>query len=104
MYTHCHNEGAVQDPTSLPLPEDDQVQCATFPGGVYAVKQFSGEPTQQIMSEQMQGLQQLIARDALSAADSNYVMAQHHGLSAKAYVRQYELLKHLDHFDVWGQA
>ena len=102
LCTHCHSVAALQDLTSLPMPENEQVKCASFPGGIYAVKWFSGERTQQIVSEQLQELQQLIARDALSANDDGYVLAQHYGLSAKAYVRQNELLRQLDDFDVWG--
>lgn len=92
----------VQDPATLPSSVDDQIDCAAFSGGVYAVQGFGGTATEHQLSDQTQTFQKLIARDSLIAAGDECILAQYYGLSTKGHINRNELLQKLEKFDVWG--
>ena len=86
----------------MPAPDSDEVQCVTFHGGVYAARGFKGNASEQQTAAQVQELQQLMTRDALSADESSHIVAQYYGLSKHFRPGYNEVLQRLESFDVWG--
>lgn len=92
-----------QDAAQMPAPDNDKVHCSTFGGGVYAARGFKGNASEEQTAAQVQELQQLMTRDALSADGSGQLLAQYYDLLTDFRPGYNEVLQRLDVFDVWGQ-
>ena len=93
----------VQERASLPTPNDSQVQCVEMPGGLYAVRSFSGKVSDKDGQEQLQVLYQKLARDKLEASPDKWTLARYNDPSTKGPFRLNEVLVNVTNFNLWGQ-
>lgn len=93
----------LQDTASLPLPLDASVRCMQMPGGMYAVRSFSGMAGEVQAQEQLSSLRQAMARDQLKATSEKWTLARFNDPSTKAPFRRNEVLVSVQDFDLWGQ-
>ncbi len=95
---------SLQDKASLPAPDDGQVRCIDMPGGVYAVRSFSGMANESQAARELQQLRQVLARDKLQAVSEDWTLARYNDPSTKGPFRRNEVLVAVQNFDLWGQA
>ena len=92
----------LQDQASLPAPSDDQVQCVEKPGGLFAVRSFSGVASQQQASAQLLQLQGALARDNVMLASDDWLLARYNDPSTKGPFRRNEVMVPVQDFDIWA--
>ena len=93
----------LQDVKSLPAPNDKQVQCVEMPGGLYAVRSFSGRADQKDAQAQLQVLYQKLERDKLQTSSDQWTLARYNDPSTKGPFRLNEVMVNVKNFDLWGQ-
>lgn len=97
------DSAVLQDTASLPQPLNASVRCMQMPGGMYAVRSFSGMAGEAQAQEQLSSLRQAMARDQLKAASEKWTLARYNDPSTKAPFRRNEVLVSVQEFDLWGQ-
>ncbi|CAG9465527.1 unnamed protein product [Pedinophyceae sp. YPF-701] len=90
----------------LPPPLDGAVATRDVPGGVYAVRRFSGRSDPDLVRVQHGQLRAAIQRDGLKAepateGDPGFVLAQYNEPSTPDWQRLNEVLVPLSEFDIW---
>ena len=99
LYT---TSACLQDKDSLPAPIDDQVQCIEMPGGMYAVRSFSGVADQKQAQEQLSILRESLAKHKIQNASDTWTLARYNDPSTKGPFRRNEVMIAVKHFDIWG--
>lgn len=92
----------MQEKASLPTPNNSQVQFVEMPGGLYAVRSFSGKAGEEDAQKQLQVLYQKLARDKLQATPDQWTLARYNDPSTKGPFRLNEVLVKVKNFDLWG--
>jgi hypothetical protein len=91
----------VQDVSSVPAPQTDNVRVKVRGEGLYAVASFSGIADPKTAAEQESRLRQVMQERGMKADGSDWLLARYNDPSTKPAFRRNEVLIPVKGFELW---